>query len=307
MKIAKKILSFSPFVLLYLLFPLTFTLAKQGFEYGPQILFVGARMALGGLLLLLYCYFVRKDSLKIDSKDYGLFIQAGLIGITLCYVPEFWALKYVSVAKATLIFLLNPFFAYLFSYFLGIEKFAYKKILGLFIGLVGVIPMVLSHTRLEESFGVFAGITFPEFLMFVAVAGYSYGWVVVRKLVGVKNYSSLATNGIRMFLGGIVALIASCFIEGGSTYIPHVTNWKLFGWHILLITFVGVTCYCLYGYLLKKYSATMLAFGGFVEPFIASFYAWIILGETVSWIFFASIGIVFVGLYVFYQEELKAV
>jgi len=57
--------------------------------------------------------------------------------------------------------------------------------------------------------------------------------------------------------------------------------------------------------LLKTYTTTFLSFAGFMSPFFAAFYGWVWFGETTTWHFYASSVIVFVGLALFYQDELK--
>jgi drug/metabolite transporter (DMT)-like permease len=75
---------------------------------------------------------------------------------------------------------------------------------------------------------------------------------------------------------------------------------------LLVMTFISnIFCYNLYGYLLKKFTATFLSFVGLLSPFFASLYGWILLGETPSLTIFLSTGIVAIGLWFVYQAELK--
>ena len=74
---------------------------------------------------------------------------------------------------------------------------------------------------------------------------------------------------------------------------------------IAVVLISNIVCYNLYGYLLKKYTATFVSFAGFMGPLFTALYGWILLGETVTWHFYASSIIVFIGLYFFYQEELQ--
>ena len=67
----------------------------------------------------------------------------------------------------------------------------------------------------------------------------------------------------------------------------------------------NVFCYNLYGFLLKKYTATLLSFVGLLSPIFASLSEWIILGQPPSPILLASTGIVLSGLWIVYQEEIK--
>lgn len=295
----------APIISLYLIFPLTFIIAKKGFIYGPPMFFISLRMIFSGCAVLAYYVCVQKKAITFKKKDWFLLAEATLFGIVLTYVPEFWTLKYMSVAKLTLFFTLTPFITFLASHIRSHEKVTIQKTIGLIIGLCGAIPMFLSGTPGDNVIHLCGGISLVEIIALLAVASYAYGWIPVKILVADKGYSISLINGLRMLYGGIISLGCSFFMEDWSGYLPPVTNWPYFLWYVGLISFIGIACYTFYSILLRHYSATIISFTGFVEPFFAALYAWILLGETVSWIFFVALGIVGLGLYIFYQEELR--
>jgi drug/metabolite transporter (DMT)-like permease len=72
------------------------------------------------------------------------------------------------------------------------------------------------------------------------------------------------------------------------------------------MTFISnIVCYNVYGYLLKKYTATFLSFVGLLSPFFASLSEWVFLKQTPSWGILSSSLIVVFGLWIVYKEELK--
>jgi drug/metabolite transporter (DMT)-like permease len=83
-------------------------------------------------------------------------------------------------------------------------------------------------------------------------------------------------------------------------YAPHIIG--LLGSMILI---ANIIFYNLYGYLLKKYTATFLSFVGFVTPLFAAFFEWFFFGTMVPHEFFLTVCIVGAGIFIFYQEELK--
>lgn len=295
---------FAP-ISLFVIFPLTYVIGKLGFQFGPQILFIALRMFLSGGVLLTIHRYVKKGSCTFDKKDTLLFLQVAFFGIG-AYIPEFWALKYVSVSKVALLFLSIPFFSALFEAYFGTATITRTKIIGLIIGFSGILPLIIFGST-EKSFSSFYGITIPELVILLSAAGYSFGWVSVKKLVTQRNYKGEFVNAVTMLLGGLLALISSFFIDGWTGIIPPVNNWPAFLFYITMISVVGIMCYSFYAFLLKYYSATMIAFSGFTEPFFAALYAWILLGETVTTLFFVSLLIVSFGLYIFYKEELRLI
>lgn len=287
---------------LFMIFPLTYSLGKMGFSYGPQILFVALRMFISGAIVLGIHAFIGTSQKKFSGQSLKLFISTTFFGIG-SYIPEFWALKYVSVAKIALIFLTIPFFSALFEWMHGMEKITSRKILGMVIGFLGMIPVSISSSPEGINCLNHISITFPELMVFCAAGMYAYGWISFKELTKNHGYDSIYINGMRMFYGAVLALVSSFFLEQWCGFVPVVIDWTLFSWYAFLISLVGVTCFVFYGILLNYYSATLIAFTGFVEPFFAILYAWILLGETVSLTMLLSLCVVSFGLFLFFQEE----
>ena len=113
-------------------------------------------------------------------------------------------------------------------------------------------------------------------------------------------------NGVSMAFGGALALIHSLFVDRWSPWPVVEGSFTPFLGGILVITLISnIICYNLYGYMLKKFTATFLSFAGLLSPVFASFNGWLLLGEKPSPIIFLSTLIVSLGLWVVYQAELK--
>ena len=113
--------------------------------------------------------------------------------------------------------------------------------------------------------------SWPELAVFAAVAAHCYGMIVSQKLVRDENRSAALTNGVRMFGGGVLALITSYMVERGAT----VTNIESFmGWLALLILISNIICHNFYLRLLKRYTVTFVY--RFFEPFIHRF-LWVVI------------------------------
>ncbi len=227
-----------------------------------------------------------------------------VLGILVTYVLRFWALRDLPAAKTNFLYNLSPFMSSVFSYFIFNEKMSYKKWFGLSIGCIGLLPILFTSNPLEIFWGGFSFLSIPKIAIIVSVTTHTYSWILVRKLVKEKSYSPMMINGIMMFAGGILALILS-FITEGFTPVAY-ENIALFTSVLAaIITLSNIICYNLYAALLKQYTATFLSFAGFLSPMFTAVYGWILLGETVTWQFYLSSIIVFIGLYLFYQEELQ--
>jgi len=314
-------------ILQYVLLASTFTLGKAAMAYAQPVFFVGVRMVIGGLLLLIYQYFFNHKQWRLDKKDLFVFVQMMFFHIAISFGCEFWALQYASASKVAFLWNLSPFVTAFFAYHYYNEKITFKKWIGLSIGFIGLMPVLVSSAPEELVSGSWSFLSFAEIVLFVGIIAASYAWILMKDLVTDKEYSPVMVNGVAMLGGGIIDLLAALVIESP----PYITLVPRFGSHcdtsissllcnlfpyeytglgllvaymVLLILIANVIYFNLCAYLLKFYSNTFIAFCGFTTPLFAALFDWLFIGEVVGMTFFISVAIVAVGLYIFYQEEL---
>ncbi|MBA3722674.1 MAG: EamA family transporter [Parachlamydiaceae bacterium] len=291
-------------LLLYALFASVFTIAKVGLEHSQPLFFVGSRMLLAALILLAYQKFVKGETFSFNNQSWRRIFRLGIFNIYLTNIFEFWGLKYLTSFKTCFIYSLSPFISALFCYTMFSEKLGSKKWIGLLIGIVGFLPILLTHTASEEATGHLFFFSWAELSVMLAVISSVYGWIVLKQLINDNGVSPINANGFSMLIGGVIALIHSAFVENWDP-LP-VTNSTIFlECTLALIVISNLICYNLYGSLLKRYSATFISFAGLTTPLFTALLGWIFLGEIVTWPFYISFAIVFMGLLLFDQEELK--
>lgn len=291
-------------LLLYALFASVFTIAKTGLTHVEPFFLVGTRMMLAGIILLSYQFFVKKQTFSFNRQTWRRLIFLAVFNIYLTNVFEFWGLRYLTTFKTCFIYSLSPFLSALFCYFLFSERLTSKKWIGLMIGFLGFMPILLSQTSSEEQTGQLFFFSWAELAVMVAAICSVYGWILLKQLVNENQLSPLMANGMSMFIGGTLALGHSFSVENWDP-LP-VTNYPIFvECTILLILISNLICYNLYGSLLKQYSPTFMSFAGFTTPLFTALFGWFLLDEIVTWPFYLSFLIVFTGLLLFDQEELK--
>lgn len=285
--------------LLYALFASVFTISKVALESVSPFFLIGARMTFAGILMLAFKRGVFSWKTLLNPKILAL----AFLNIYLTNVAEYWGLQYLTSFKTCFIYSLSPFLSALFSYLLLSEKLSFKKWAGLFIGFLGFIPILLSQSSQEELSGELFLISFAEVSVIVAATASVVGWIILGKLMKEDAMHPAIANGSSMLIGGILALIHSGFTEKWNP-VP-VTNMEIFIASALALTVISnLFAYNLYGYLLKRYSATFLSFAGFSTPLFTLLFGFFFLGEVASSSFYLSLSIVFVGLFLFHQEEL---
>lgn len=292
---------------LYALLASTFIFSVEAVRYSEPVFIIGFRMVIAGTLLLGWQFFSNRRALKVARKDWGIFFKASLFHIYFAFLLDFWALQYLSALKANVIYATAPFITAFLSYFLLKERLSPKQMAGMFIGTLSIFPVCLiSNAKSCEVFGNSSYFSLPELALLGAVFSSSYAWFIVKDLMG-RGYGMIMINGVTMLTGGILSMV-TWLIKGsiiGFTY--PVTNWPWFlVWVFALILFANVLFYNLYGWLIRSYSLTFIALAGFLSPSFGVLYEWLFLGGVVTWHYAVSIGLVALGLYIFYGGELKA-
>lgn len=293
-------------ILLFALFASLFTFSKSALSLSEPFFLIGSRMTFAGLLLLAHQLLFHRASLQLKKAHLVPLCMLGLVSIYITNIAEIWGMQYMSSAKACLIYSLSPFVAALFAFWMLKETLSYKKGIGLCIGFIGIIPILFSYSSSAELAKDLLFISSSEIALIIAVFSSVYGWILLKKIVNEYPYSPLFANGFSMLFGGLLALLHSYLSHEKWTPFPVLPGqYSAFIECTLWMTLISnVICYNLYGYLLKRFSATFMALAGLITPLFASLFGWYFLHETITWHFFASMLLFSIGLMLFYQEEL---
>lgn len=291
-------------VVLYALFGFSFTLGKVLVDYAQPLFAVGARMTIAGLILIGYIIARHKTSCYPRQKDFWYYVQLTLFVVFIPYALRLWALQYVSTTKAALLFNAAPFFTAFLAYLVNKEKLCTMQISGLIIGFIGMIPILLTGSEMEDTFASLSFISLPELAVIGAVASMSYGLIVMQKMVKKRSCPPYLANSVSMLSGGILSFGASFIFE--TNYIKAGAG-PLLGILLLQICVSNVICANLQASLLRKFSPTFMAFASFLGPLFTSIYGMTLFGEVVTWHFFASFIIVIVGLGIYRYGDRKHV
>ena len=293
-------------VMLFATWSSVFSVGKMILAYSTPLFLTGFRMTLAGILITGFLFFTKRSSFKLDKKQLISIGFLSVFSIYLTNILEFWGLQYLSAAKTCFIYSLSPFFAALFSYIHFKEKMNIRKWIGLGIGFLGFIPVLLTQTGSEELLNAFSFLSFPTLAIMGAALFSVYGWVLLRLVVKDSSLSPLMANGSSMLLGGLLAFGHSYFIDSWTPIPVAMDQISPFLKGTLVMTLLyNIVCYNLYGYMLKRFTATFLSFVGLLSPIFASFNGWLFLGEPLNWTIFLSTGVVSIGLWIVYHAELK--
>lgn len=287
-------------LLLYTIMASTFTIGKVLLTFVPPLFLIGLRMVFSGIVLLTGYYLYSEKRVKIARSDWSILGVISLIHILIPYATEFIALQSIAPSCAALMFNLSPFFTALFSYWYFNEVMTPVKWLGTAISFSGLIYFIKPTVWCWSDM---MSLHFAYVLLLTGVATSTLAWVMIRQFVKNKNYSIVLINGIAMLFAGIESFIAS-YVYQEQVLFPWQHFWQFVGLFLTIVLFSNLF-YNIYGYLLKKYTATFLSFMGIATPLITACFDWIFLGIGIHVNFFITLVIIGSGVYLFYKEELK--
>lgn len=287
----------------YAILASTFTLAKIVVSVSTPLFLLTVRMLIAATLLLGYARIKYRLSLHELLRDTQLFVLAGLFHAYLAFVPEFWALQYVSSARASLLYGLTPFFAALMSAYIEQEKLTKRQKTGMLLAFSSLVPFILSRAGEE---GVTASQIFSfglaELALIGAVISATFAWFIVKKLMS-RGHKIPTINGVAFGIGGVLCAFSFFVIEyipGSNPVSDPTLFWPTLG---MLIVIAHLLSYPLYSWLLKRYSITFVTLCGFLSPLFAGLYGVLFLGEKLSGEYGCALIGLIIGLWLFTAEN----
>jgi len=247
-------------------------LKKSLIDGTPPFFGSGFRFFFGGIILwgiILY----KRDFPSFKALPLQLYLQFGLLNLTICYGLTYWATQFIYSSLSALIWAGFPLCVAVFSHFmLPDEVFTKKKIISLFLGTIGAL-LILKEGLNFKGEQVVIGILMV--VIAVIIAGYPN--------VYLKRYSnaitSLHLNAVSQLIAGITLLIISFIFESDQKMVWN--NFNIFALAYLTI-FGSLIAWYIYFWLFPHISMSQISYIAFFPPVLASILGWIFLDEKLS-------------------------
>jgi len=272
-----------------IIYGVTFTIAKDVMPfYVKPDAFILLRVLGATVVFWLAGLFVKSQ--KIEKQDYKKIILASFFGIALNMLCFFKGLSLTSPISASVMMVTSPIMVLIFSSILLKEKIIKRKIIGVFVGLIGAILLIVygnngDNTDTDSTLG--------NFLVFINAASYGLYLVLVKKLI--SKYHPITF--IKWFyLFGLVLVIPFSFIEFTEiswTSMPADIYLKV-GFVIFFTTCITYL-FNLYG--LSKLKPTTVGVFIYLQPVIATIFALSMGSDSLSLVKMCASGIIFFGVY----------
>ena len=249
-----------------------------------EIFIVTARITIVAFLLGIYC---AKDFIK--EINISFFLKGSLTGILAIFIPGWtfiYALKHISSGLQSIFISTIPLFTVFWVFlFFKEEKITKLKIISVLVGLLG-----LSNEGNLLTGGILA---------LIGVQGLALSNITNKKhsqYIPAKTY--LFTQWL---VGGFISIILF-FILGGEFEV--LDSFELF--RLIGLVFIDIFNYSLFFYTIKRLSATFTTLVDYVVPTVGIAVGYLFLDEIVNNIFYVTLMLIFISLYLAVKDETES-
>jgi len=266
---------------------------RIGVEVLPPFLFGGIRWVTAGLILVSY-FKIRGHSFprRADLKNIAISATI-LIGVANSLL--IWAEKEVPSGLAALIFATFPFWmAGMGAILPQGEKLNLRKLTGIIIGFLGILVLFqadLSNIVNKEYF-------FGILMVFLAAFAWAGGTLFSKYKFQRSN--SMMNVSLQMLIGGLVQSVLG--ISSGELGELTFTTQGLYAM-LYLIIFGSIVGFVAYSYALSKLSPSKFSMYGFINPVIAVFLGWAVLGERFDMNVIIATGLILFGIAIVMRDK----
>ena len=253
---------------------------------------VTARITIVTLLLGIYCLKEFINEINIE-----FFLKGSFTGILAIFIPGWtfiYALKNISSGLQSIFISTIPLFTVFWVLlFFKEEKITKLKIISVLVGLIGLIILFLSGaTGLEGEGNLIVG----GVLALIGVQGLALSNITNKKH---SQYIPAKTYLFTQWLVGCIISIGIFFSLGGVVDTLNVSEFsKLMG-----LVFIDIFNYSLFFYTIKRLSATFTTLVDYVVPTVGIAVGYIFLDEIVNNVFYVTLLLIFISLYLAVREE----
>jgi len=259
-----------------------------------EILIVTLRISVVTLLIGIYCF---REFISSISIEY--FLKGSLSGILAIFIPGWsfiYALKYISSGLQSIFISTIPLFTVFWVFLLyKDEKITNLKIISVLTGLIGLIILFFSGaTGLTNEGNLIIG----GLLAVLGVQGLALSNITNKKhLQYIPSKTYLFTQWL---VGSVISIILFFILDGKFEILTTGEFSKLFG-----LAFIDIFNYSLFLYTIKRLSATFTTLVDYVVPIVGILVGYIFLDEIVDNIFFVTLVLIFISLYLAVKDESK--
>jgi drug/metabolite transporter (DMT)-like permease len=242
----------------------------------PPIFLAGVRFTISGSLLLVFCALTGRRVL-VGRRQLAELAAVGFILLGVSNVALAWSELYVPTGLAALIVAVVPIWFLLVERWLlpTTERAKASAIGGVALGAAGVAVLFWPKVSAAERLG------WMQLVACVALLGGSFAWafgsVLSRRWKVAVD--PLVASGWQMLSAGIIDSIAGVALGQHHRAVWNATGIAAIAYLVVFGSWVGYSAYI---WLLRHVATSKVATYAYVNPVVAVFLGWLVLGESID-------------------------
>ena len=247
---------------------------------------IAAYRTLFATLMILPLLYVERGSLSVKIRDVGIMLG---IGVILAIHLGLWitSVTLTSVANSVILVQIHPIFVGVLGCIILREKQSSRSVLGIGLGFLGILVMTglpsasLPQERLGDIMALLAGVALGAYLL------------LGKRL---RQGVSISTYAFTVYSVATIVLFSTAIFQGkdlipGPDLGREITILIIYGFS------AGIMGHTLYNWALKYVPATMVSVSLLGEPVLATFLAYLVFGESISFLTLVGGIMIIVGIY----------
>jgi drug/metabolite transporter (DMT)-like permease len=258
----------------YLVWGSTYLGIALAIETLPPLLMAGIRFLVAGVLLYLAARSFDADGGR--RPDGRQWLAAAVSGTFLLAVGNggvSWAQQTVPSGIAALVIATIPLWIALLGLAFFRERLSLRTLVGIAVGFAGVALLVspTAGGEVDPTGGV---------VLVLAAVGWSIGTLLSR---GTRlTVPPLVGAGMQMLCGGAVLVVAGVAAGELGGLRLHEASLRSVAALVYLVVFGSILAFSAYVWLLRHAATSLVATYAYVNPVVAVFLGWLVLGEAIS-------------------------
>ena len=266
-------LSHIALIIVNLIYALNYTIAKDVMpEYIQPSGFILLRVIGGSILFFLtYLFFVKE---RVKKKDFFRLMLCGLFGVAINQLFFFEGLNLTTPINAAIIMTISPVLVIITSAIIIKEKITVRKIIGIFLGLIGACILILNSGDISFENDFFIG----NILVLINATSYSIYLVLVKTLM--KRYNPI-TVMFYVFIFGLIFVLPFGIDEIQKIDLTTFNEeiYLKIGFVVICTTFIA---YMFNAFALKSLNPSVVSVYIYLQPLLASLIAIVLNSDSLS-------------------------
>jgi drug/metabolite transporter (DMT)-like permease len=267
---------FMAFGLVYVFWGSTYLAIDIAVERIPPALMCGTRFLIAGVCMLAFCG-VRGRKIAYSPAQLAEMAVVGILLLVGGNLTLSYAETHIASGLAALIVAIIPlWFLVLDSLLLGDHHISARGKAGLGLGIVGLIVLLWPQLMATNSFGS------KELWASLSLIGGSFSWAlgsVLAKKWKSPEVDPLSATAWEMIAAGLANLLIAAALRDFSHVIWTARGIGAICYLIVCGSWIGYTAYI---WLLGHAPTSKVSTYAYVNPVVAVFLGWLVLGEPID-------------------------